>query len=183
MTSAKVADGRAARGYKRGCSGMFPGPSRQTPREPDLGNPYRVDLGTAMFGKFDWSGRATQKHDDNARYDTHAGHDAHAKHDTHADKDIAAMEAEHKKSIAAHTIAEQNVRETETRLIDYGNQLQKVKDTQEEKKNAESARQEAENSKRKSERDLEAAHTKMKEEMARLKQLKPGTASHQTSGR
>ena len=89
---------------------MFPGPSRQTPREPDLGNPYRVDLGTAMFGKFDWSGRATQKHDDNARYDTHAGHDAHAKHDAHADKDIAAMEAEHEKSIAAHTIAEQNVK-------------------------------------------------------------------------
>ena len=71
---------------------MFPGPSRQTPREPDLGNPYRVDLGTAVFGKFDWSGRGTQKQDANAR------HDAHAKYDTHADKDIAAMEAEHEKS-------------------------------------------------------------------------------------
>ena len=26
---------------------MFPGTSHQTMREPDLGNPYRVDLGTA----------------------------------------------------------------------------------------------------------------------------------------
>ena len=182
---------------------MFPGTSRQTPREPDLGNPYRVDLGTAIFGmgtarEYDdqlqkkqrsWIGRAATQHDDNAghgahaRYDTHAGHDAHAKHDANTDNTIAEMEAEHNKSKAAHLVHEQNVRETETRLRDYGNQLQRVKDTQEEKKNAESARQEAENSKRKSERDLEAAHSKMKEEMARLKQLKPGTASHQTSGR
>ena len=178
-----VADGRAARGYKRGCSGMFPGPSRQTPREPDLGNPYRVDLGTAMFGMWTghnndddnhdkhgiWTGRGTQKHD------------ASAKHDAHADKDIAAMEAEHEKSRAAHAIAEQNVRKTEEQLQQYGEQLQKVKNTHEEKKHAEIAKNEAEKLKRQSEMDLDTAHAKMKEEMARLKQLKPGTASHQTT--
>jgi hypothetical protein len=172
---------------------MFPGTSRQTPREPDLGNPYRVDLGTAMFGwnahndedNHDkhgiWTGRGTQKHDDNAGHDAHANHDAHAKHDAHTDNTIAAMEAEHNKSKAAHAIAEQNVRKTEEQLQHYGEQLERVKNTQEEKKNAESARQEAEKSKRKSERDLEAAHRKMKEEVARLQKLRPGTDSHQTT--
>ena len=188
-----VADGRAARGYKRGCSGMFPGPSRQTPREPDLGNPYRVDLGTAMFGwnahnndddnhydqlekkQRSWIGRAAQKHDDNTM------HDAHAKHDAHTDNTIAAMEAEHNKSIAANPIDEQNVRETETRLREYGNQLERVKNTQEEKKNAEITRRAAEDLKRKSEIDIKAAHMKMEEELARLQKLKPGTASRQTT--
>ena len=160
---------------------MFPGPSRQTPREPDLGNPYRVDLGTAMFGMWTghnndddnhdkhgiWTGRGTQKQDANAR------HDAHAKYDTHADKDIAAMEAEHEKSRAAHAIAQQNVRKTEEQLQQYGEQLQKVKNTHQEKKHAEIAKIEAEILRRQSQVDLDAAHAKMKQEMARLKQLGP----------
>ena len=175
---------------------MFPGPSRQTPREPDLGNPYRVDLGTAMFGmgtaehetltskkkSFSWTSRATEKHDDHAKYDVHANHDAHAKHDAHTDNTIAAMEAEHNKSKAAHLVDEQNVRKTNEQLQHYGEQLERVKNTQEEKKNAETAMREAEDLKRKSEIDIKAAHSKMEEELARLQQLKPGTASHQTSG-
>jgi hypothetical protein len=148
---------------------MFPGTSRQTPREPDLGNPYRVDLGTAMFGM----GTAREYDDDNhykhgnrtvrgtQKHDTHAAHDAHA--DT--DKDIAVMEEEHEKSRAAHAIAEQNVRKTEDHLRNYGEQLQKVKDTQEQRKQAESAKREAENLKKQSDMDLASAHDKMKEEI------------------
>jgi len=165
---------------------MFPGTSRQTPREPDLGNPYRVDLGTAIFGmgtarehddqlqkkQRGWIGRAATQHDDNAGHDAHTRYDTHAKHDAHTDNTIAAMEAEHNKSKAAHLVDEQNVRKTNEQLQQYGEQLERVKNTQEEKKSAEIARREAEDLKRKSEIDIKAAHTKMEEELARLQQLK-----------
>ncbi len=155
--SPAVADGRAVRGYKRGCSGMFPGTSRQTPREPDLGNPYRVDLGTAVFEKFAWPGRATQKHDDNTMHDAHAKHDAHAPHEGN----IAAFEAEHARDKAAHRMVEEKARATKEKLNQIDEQLQRVRDSHEKNQKAEIANKEAENLKKQSETDLKNAHSHM----------------------
>jgi hypothetical protein len=163
---------------------MFPGPSRQTPREPDLGNPYRVDLGTAMFGmgtegheilagnkQQRWTSRfTTNKHND------------HEKHDTHADKDIEALAAEHEKDKEKHRIADKQVRDTEEKLKTIDAQLQRVRNSHQENSDAEIANNQAENLKRQSELDLAASNIKMKQEMELLKQLRPGTASHHPSG-
>jgi hypothetical protein len=171
-----VADGRAARGYKRGCSGMFPGPSRQTPREPDLGNPYRVDLGTAMFrmgteghdkmkeSKVSrWTGRAKQNYDDNAKHDTYAPHEGN----------IAAFAAEHENDKEKNRIAVEKARVTQEKLNRIDEQLQRVKNTQEEKKNAEMEKNEVEKMKMEKETALKNAHSNMEQELARLQKLRP----------
>jgi hypothetical protein len=125
---------------------MFSGTSYQTMREPDLRNPYRVDLGTAMFGNTvrgkehkntSWVHCVEkQKHDDHTKHDTHKKHDDHTKYD----EDIAAMEAEHEKARSEHRITGQNVKNTEERLKNYDEQLKKVNYSHEENKNAEMAK-------------------------------------------
>ncbi len=84
---------------------MFPGTSQQTMREPDLGNPYRVDLGTA--GKKDVKTGARKEQvrtDDKAQIDK--------------------MTKNYENAVEKHEIAMKSVQETQVELEQYAEQLQ-----------------------------------------------------------
>ena len=130
---------------------MFPGPSRQTPREPDLGNPYRVDLGTAMFGK------GTVDHEIGAG-NKHRGDRAV----------IDEMTNKYDSAVKKHEIAMKNVQDTQVELDRYREQLTQIKSAHEHSVNAEIERHDAEALTRKKANDADVAYKKMKSQMAEL---------------
>ena len=131
---------------------MFPGTSRQTPREPDLGSPYRVDLGTAGKNKI----AKTE-----GREKGHRG-----------DKvEIDAMKIKYQAAVEKHKTAVKAAEETKVELDKYGDLLKQLEDAHEHSVNAERERTDAEELKRKKEADADALYQTMKEKMAGLQKV------------
>ena len=134
---------------------MFPGTSRQTTREPDLGSPYRVDLGTAG-NKDKKDAKAV------ARNEEHRGNKT----------EIDAMRKKYEAAVQKHEIAVKTAEATQVELDKYGGLLKQLDDAHEHSVSAERERNEAEEVKRKKVDEANLAYKKMKDQMAELHKVK-----------
>ena len=134
---------------------MFPGTSRQTPREPDLGSPYRVDLGTA-------GNKDKKEANAVARKEVHRG-----------DKtEIDAMRKKYEAAVQKHEIAVKTVEAAQLELDKYGDLLKQLESAHEHSVSAEKERTEAEELKRTKANEADLAYKKMKDQMAALNKVK-----------
>jgi hypothetical protein len=136
---------------------MFPGTSRQTPREPDLGSPYRVDLGTAG-NKDKKEAKAV------ARKEIHRGNKT----------EIDAMRKKYEAAVQRHEIAVKTVEAAQVELDKYGDLLKQLESAHEHSVSAEKERTEAEEVKRTKANEANLAnleYKKMKEELHKMKTL------------